>query len=143
MAITQAVTNSFKQELLSMTPHTAGDSYKIALYASTATLNKSTTAYSSDNEVGASGNYSAGGQVLVGFSVTMDGDVPTLDFTTNPQWTGATITARGALIYNSTRANKAVLVIDFGVDKTSTAGTFDVTFPAPGATTGLIRITLP
>jgi len=141
MAITQALCNSFKQELLAMTPHTAADVYKIALYAAAATLNKSTTAYAAPNEVGESGTYVAGGQALSGFSVTLDGDVAILDWTVNPQWTAATITARGALIYNSSRSNKAVAVLDFGGDITSTAGTFDVTLPAPAAATGLIRIT--
>ena len=140
MAITQAFCNSFKTELLAMTPHTAGDTYKIALYASTATLNKGTTAYTVSEEVGDSGDYAAGGQALSGFSVTLDGDTAILDWTSNPAWTGATITARGALIYNSTRAGKAVAVLDFGGNITSTAGTFTVTLPTPAAGTGLIRI---
>lgn len=141
MAITQALCNSFKQELLAMTPHTPADVYKIALYTSAATLSKSTTAYAAANEVGESGTYVAGGQALSGFSVTLDGDVAILDWTVNPKWTAATITARGALIYNSSRANKAVAVLDFGGDITSTSSTFDVTLPAPAAATGLIRIT--
>lgn len=141
MAITAAFCNSFKQELLAMTPHTPSDVYKIALYGPGATLNKSTTAYSATNEVGDSGTYAAGGQILAGFSVTLDGDVGTLDWTTDPQWTAATIAAIGALIYNSTRAGKALAVLDFGGTITSTNGTFDVTLPAPGAATGLIRIT--
>lgn len=140
MAITQALCNSFKQELLAMTPHTASDAYKIALFADTATLNKSTTVYSSSDEVGDSGTYSAGGQALSGFSVTLDGDTAILDWTSDPEWTAATIAARGALIYNSTRANKAVAVLDFGSVITSTNGSFKVTLPNPAAATGLIRI---
>lgn len=139
MAITSALSNSFKQELLAMTPHTAGDAYKIALFTSTAVLDKNTTAYSTTNEVVGTG-YTAGGQTLVGFSVTLDGDVAILDFTTDPAWTAATITARGAHIYNSTRANKSVATIDFGSDITSTSGTFTATLPAATAAAGFIRI---
>ena len=140
MAITAAVCNSFKQELLAMTPHTAADVYKIALYTSTATLSKATTAYSATNEVGNSGSYAAGGITLVGFTVTLDTDTAILDWTTDPTATTATITARGALIYNSSRSNKAVAVLDFGSDITSTAGTFTIAFPLPAAATGLVRI---
>ena len=140
MAITQALCNSFKQELLAMTPHTAGDVYKIALYAVAASLDKATTAYSATNEVGNSGTYAAGGQTLVGFGVTLDADTAILDWGTDPAWTGATIAARGALIYNSSRSNKAVAVLDFGATISSTAGTFTVTFPAVAAATGLIRL---
>jgi len=140
VAITAAVCNSFKQELLAMTPHTAADVYKIALYTSAATLSKATTVYSATNEVGNSGSYAAGGITLVGFTVTLDTDTAILDWTTDPTATTATITARGALIYNSTRANKAVAVLDFGSDITSTAGTFTITFPAATAAAGLVRI---
>jgi len=140
MAITAAVCNSFKQELLAMTPHTAADVFKIALYTSTATLSKATTAYSATNEVGNSGSYAAGGITLVGFTVTLDTDTAILDWTTDPTATTATITARGALIYNSSRSNKAVAVLDFGSDITSTLGTFTITFPAATAAAGLVRI---
>lgn len=140
MAITQAFCNSFKRELLAMTPHAAGDVYKIALYASMATLNKGTTAYGAAGEVPASGDYAAGGQVLVGFTVGLDGDTAYLDWTTNPEWHGATIAARGALIYNSSQANRALAVLDFGGVITSTNGTFTVTLPAPAAASALIRI---
>jgi len=140
VAITAAVCNSFKQELLAMTPHTAADVYKIALYTSAATLSKSTTVYSATNEVGNSGSYAAGGITLVGFTVTLDTDTAILDWTTDPTATTATITARGALIYNSSRSNKAVAVLDFGADITSTAGTFTITFPAATAAAGLVRI---
>jgi len=140
VAITAAVCNSFKQELLAMTPHTAADVYKIALYTSAATLSKATTVYSATNEVAASGSYGAGGITLVGFTVTLDTDTAILDWTTDPTATTATITARGALIYNSSRSNKAVAVLDFGSDITSTAGTFTITFPAATAAAGLVRI---
>jgi hypothetical protein len=140
VAITAAVCNSFKQELLAMTPHTAADVYKIAFYTSTATLSKATTAYSATNEVGNSGSYAAGGLTLVGFTVTLDTDTAILDWTTDPVATTATITARGALIYNSSRSNKAVAVLDFGADITSTAGNFTVALPVPAAATGLVRM---
>ena len=82
----------------------------------------------------------AGGQTLSGFSVTTSGTTAILDFTTDPSWANATITARGALIYNSSKANKAVYVLDFGSDISSTNGAFTVTFPTPDATNGLIRL---
>lgn len=140
MAITAAICNSFKQELLAMTPHTAADVYKIALYTSTATINKSTTAYSATNEVVGTG-YTATGVTLAGFTVTLDTDTAILDWTTDPTWATSTITARGALIYNSSRANRAVCVLDFGGDIVSTASTFTVQFPAATAAAGLARYT--
>lgn len=138
MAITAALCNSYKQEILSGT-HLSSNTYKIALYTSSATLSKSTTAYSATNEVGASGSYSAGGGTLSGFSTSLDTDTAILDFS-DITFTSATITARGALIYNSSVSNKAVAVLDFGSDKTSTAGDFTITMPAVAAATGLIRI---
>ena len=140
MAITAAFCNSFKQELLAMTPHTASDVYKMALFTSAATLSKATTTYAATNEVANGNGYVTGGATLVGFSPTLDADTAILDWSTDPTWTTATITARGALIYNSTRSNKAVAVLDFGADITSTADTFTVALPAPAAATGLIRI---
>jgi hypothetical protein len=139
MAITQALCNSYKKEALEGV-HLAADTYKIALYTSTATLSKTTTVYSATNEVSGTG-YVAGGAALVGFAAALDGDVAILDFTTNPVWAAATITARGALVYNSTRSNKAVCVLDFVSDIISTNGAFTVTFPAAAAATALIRIT--
>lgn len=138
MAITAAFCNSYKQEILSGT-HSSSDTYKIALYTSTATLSKATTAYSATNEVSGTG-YTAGGATLSGFSTSLDTDTAILDFTTDPTWASSTITARGALIYNSSKSNKAVAVLDFGSDITSTAGTFTVTFPAATAAAGLVRI---
>lgn len=139
MAITAAICNSFKQEILGGT-HSSADTYKIALYPSTATLSKSTTAYSSTGECANGNGYTTGGATLTGFSVTLDTDTAILDFTTDPTWTTSTITARGALIYNSSKSDKAVAVLDFGADITSTSDTFTVTFPAAAAATGLIRI---
>ena len=118
MAITAAFCNSFKQELLAMSPHTAADVFKIALYTSTATLSKATTAYSATNEVSGTG-YTAAGATLSGFSVTLDTDTAILDWTTDPTWATSTITARGALIYNSSKANKAMFVLDFGRNQTT------------------------
>ena len=93
MATTAAICNSFKQELLAMTPHTAADTYKIALYTdAAATLNKSTTAYTATGEITGTG-YTAGGMNLAGFSVTLDTDTAVLDWTTDQAWTTATITA--------------------------------------------------
>jgi hypothetical protein len=138
MAISAALCNSYKQEILSGT-HSSADTYKLALYTSAATLGATTTAYAATNEVGASGSYSAGGVTLTGFSVSGTGATARLDFTI-PVITSATITARGALVYNSTKSNKAVAVLDFGADITSTSGNFTVTAPAVGDSTSLIRI---
>jgi hypothetical protein len=136
MAITSTMTNSYKQDILSGT-QTSADTYKIALYTSTATLDASTTAYSTSNEVVGAG-YTAGGNTLAGFTTGLSGSTAFLTFT-NPSWSSSTITARGCLIYNSSKSNKSVAAYDFGSDVTSTNGTFTVNFPAAGAT-GLIRI---
>lgn len=139
MATTAALCNSFKTELLAMTPHTAADVFKIALYTDAgATLNKSTTAYTATGEVIGTG-YTAGGMNLAGFSATLDTDTAILDWTTDPVWATSTITADTALIYNSTRANKAVAVVKF-TSASSTAAAFTVQLPAPTAAAGLIRI---
>ena len=139
MAITAAVCNSYKQEILQGT-HSSADTYKIALYTSTASLDGTTTAYSATNEVSGTG-YTAGGATLSGFTVSGSGPTAWLDFTTDPTWATSTITARGALIYNSSKSNKAVAVLNFGSDITSTAGTFTVTFPTADASNALLRIT--
>lgn len=138
MAISAAVCNSYKLEIMQGVHETA-DTYKIALYASAATLSKSTTAYSATNEVVGTG-YVAGGATLTGFTQALDTDTAYIDWTTDPTWPASTITARGALIYNSSQGNKAVAVLDFGGDITSTAGTFTVTLPAPAAATAVVRI---
>ena len=139
MAITAAICNSYKQEIMQGV-HKAADTYKIALYTSAATLSASTTVYSSTNEVANGNGYTTGGATLTGFSVTIDTNTAVLDFTTDPTWPASTITARGALIYNSSQTNKAVCVLDFGADITSTADTFTVQFPAATAAAGLVRI---
>ena len=137
MAITQAIATSFKGEILSGT-HTSSDVYKIALYTNAATLSGATTVYTTTGEVVGTG-YTAGGATLSGFAVTTSGTTAILDFA-DPSWAAATITARGALIYNSSKTNKAVYVMDFGSDITSTNGTFTITFPVADAANGLIRL---
>ena len=137
MASTSAFTNSAKQEYLNGI-HLAAAVYKIALYTSTATNDKTTTAYSATNEVSGAG-YTAGGATLAGFTVSISGDTAYIDWTTDPTWTSSTITAASALIYNSSVSNKAIAVIDFGGTFTDTAGTFTVQLPAPG-TTATVRI---
>lgn len=142
MPITQEVCNSFKTEILTATHDftvTTGHVFKLALYTSTATLNKSTTAYSATNEVGNSGSYAAGGGSLTSSTPVLSTDTAVCDFA-DLSFTTATITARGALIYNSSATNKAVCVLDFGADKTSTAGTFTITFPAADASNAILRI---
>jgi hypothetical protein len=125
MAFTgNAIANSWKGGILAGT-HLLTDSYKIALYTSSATLDKTTTAYSATNEVSGTG-YTATGLALATPTVVQVGDRQLLKFGTDPAWVTATITARGALIYNTTRANAAVCVIDFGADISSTTGTFTV-----------------
>jgi hypothetical protein len=142
MAITQAVCNSFKTEILTGTHDftaSTGHTFKLALYTSSATLDKSTTAYSATNEVGDSGTYSAGGASLTSSTPTLSTDTAVCDFA-DVSFTSATITARGALIYNSSASNKAVCVLDFGSDKTSTAGTFSIVFPTADAANAILRI---
>ena len=141
MAITQAVCTSFKQEIL-VEGHnfTNGqDTFKIALYTSSASLDASTTAYSSSNEVSDSGSYSAGGGSLTSVTPTTSRTTAICDFA-DISFTSATITARGALIYNSTNSNKAVCVLDFGGDKTSTSGTFTIQFPTADASNAILRL---
>ena len=141
MAITQAVCTSFKQEIL-VEGHNftnGADTFKIALYSSSATLSASTSAYSSDDEVSDSGTYSAGGGSLTSVTPTTSGTTAICDFT-DISFTSATITARGALVYNSTNSNKAVCVLDFGGDKTSTSGTFTIQFPAADSSNAILRL---
>lgn len=141
MAISQAMCTSFKQEILVATHNftiTTGDVFKIALYTSAATLSAATTAYSATNEVAGTG-YTAGGVTLTNVTPTTSGTTAFTDFG-DATWATATITARGALIYNSSKSNKAVAVLDFGTDKTSTAGNFTVQFPTADASLAIVRI---
>ena len=144
MAITTAVCNSFKTEVLEA-EHDFGVStqvYKIALYLTGATINKSTTSYGTTQESSGT-NYSAGGKKLAVASqlVTLETDTACVDFG-NVSWETATITAKGATIYNfsSSTKKKAVCVLNFGGNKTSTAGTFTVQFPAVTDTQAILRI---
>lgn len=149
MPITQAMATSFKVEILTAYHNfgttvtrggTGADVFKLALYTSSATLDASTTVYSSTNEVGASGSYSAGGGTLTVSQVpTSTSTTAWLDFA-DLSFTTATITARGALIYNDTQGDRAVCVLDFGTDKTSTSGTFTIQFPTADSTNAIIRI---
>jgi hypothetical protein len=139
MPITQAMCNSFKTELLGGTHDLDTDTIKIALYTSSATLGASTTAYSTTNEVTASTGYTAGGNTLSGAAITLSGSTAIVDFT-DTTWSSSTITARGALIYNSSKSNRAIAVLDFGSDKSSTNGDFTVVFPTADASNAIIRI---
>ena len=142
MAITQAMCTSFKLALLNGEMDFSSDTaqtFKIALYTSSATLDASTTAYSATNEVSGT-NYTAGGNTLtISTNPTTSGTTAYLSFS-NTTWSSATITARGALIYKSGGSNPAVAVLDFGGDKTSTAGDFTIQFPTADASTAIIRV---
>ena len=141
MAISQAMCTSFKKELLEAVhnfKNSGGDTFKIALYTSSASLGATTTAYSATNEISGTG-YTAGGNTLTRVDPSSSGTTGFTDFV-NTTWSSATITARGALIYNDTDSDKAVAVIDFGADKASTAGDFTIQFPAADASNALIRI---
>ena len=148
MSITQSLVTSFKVEILDgihnfgvgvIRAGTAADTFRIALYTASATLDSTTTAYSATNEVVGTG-YVAGGNTLVISQVpTSTGTTAFLDFS-DSSWTTSTITARGALIYNSTQSNKAVAVLDFGGDKVTTAQTFTVVFPSSTSSTAIVRI---
>lgn len=141
MAITQTMCTSFKQELLTathdFTPST-GDTFKVALYTSSASLGAATTAYTSSNEVSGTG-YTAGGNTLTSVTPTTSGTVAYVDFG-DTTWTTASFTARGALIYNSSKSNKAVAVLDFGEDKTVSVGNFQIQFSPATASEAIIRI---
>lgn len=137
---------SFKDELLEGVHDfrvTGGDTFKLAMYTNAASFTAATTAYTATNEVAASGSYVAGGGTLTNVSPVTSGTTAFTDFA-DLSFTSATITARGALIYNTTPAhtytNPTVVVLDFGSDKTSTSGTFTIQFPTADATNAIIRI---
>ena len=146
MAITtNAICNSFKEELFEaihdFTPST-GDVFKLALYNNTSTIGADTATYPGDGangQVGDTGQYAQGGGALVNALVTVNGTTAFVDFN-DLSFTGVTLTARGALIYNTSNSNKAVCVLDFGGDKTATAGTFTIQFPNANDTQAIIRI---
>jgi len=143
MAITQAIANSFKKELLEGQHEFqfGGDKFKLALYSSSATLNSATTSFTTTGQVGNSGTYTSGGGALVqpNPSTSVASGVAIVDFN-DLSFTGATITARGALIYNTSATNKAVAVLDFTADKVSTDGTFTIIFPAFTTSAAILRI---
>lgn len=141
MAITQAMCTSFKVELMTAThnfTNTTGNTFKIALYTSSATLGAATTAYTTSNEVTGTG-YTAGGNTLTNVTPTSSGTTAFTDFA-DTTWSSSTITARGALIYNSSASDKSVCVLDFGSDKSSSSGDFTIVFPTADASNAIIRI---
>ena len=149
MAITSAVCNSFKVLALKGSMDftaSSGDSFKLALYTSSATINKSTTDYSTTNEISnTSGSaYSAGGIALTSVTPVLDSDTAVCDFA-NVSWSSASFTANGCLIYNTTTASgtsttDSVLTVAFGGDKTVTSGTFTIEFPAVAASTAILQL---
>jgi len=139
MAITQAVCNSFKQELLQGLHDLDGHTLKLALYTSSATLGPTTTAFSTTNESSGT-NYTSGGATISNVAVSLSGTVAFVDFD-DVTFSSATISdAAGALIYNSSASNRAIAVLDFGSTKSVSGGTLTVSLPSASATTALIRI---
>lgn len=145
MAITQAICNSFKQQLFQAehnfnTIGAGGQTFKLALYTSSANLGASTTAYTTSGEVSSSGtNYTAGGATLTSLGVSLSSATAFLDFN-DVTFVNVTLSARGCLIYNSSNVDKSVAVFDFGADKTATNGDFTIIFPAATASTAVIRL---
>ena len=144
MAITSAICTSFKQELLVGTHNftaTTGNTFKIALFTSSATLGAGTTAFATTNEItNSSGTaYTSGGATLTSVTPTTDSTTAVCDFA-DVSFTSASFTANGALIYNSSQSNKAVAAIAFGGDKTVSSGTFTIQFPTADATNAIIRL---
>lgn len=139
MAITQTLPTSFKVQLLNAQQNFTSNTFKMALYTSSASLDATTTVYTTSNEVAGTG-YTAGGNTLaVSVAPTSSGTVAYISFS-DTSWFTATFTARGALIYNTSQSNAAVAIFDFGSDKAVVGGTFTVTFPAATSTTAVIRI---
>jgi hypothetical protein len=142
MANTQAVCNSFKAELLGGVhdfDSGSGQVFKLALFQSNANLSAGTTVFTSTNEAATGGQYTTGGGVLAGQTVSLDTSTAIVDFA-DLSFTGVTLTAEGALIYNTSAGNKAVCVLSFGGDKTATSGTFTILFPAFTAANAILRI---
>ena len=142
MAISTAMCTSFKSELMSALhdfDNPGGNTFKIALYTSSATLGATTTAYSATNEVATGGGYTAGGNTLTSVSPTTSGTTAYVDFA-DTTWSASTITANGALIYNANSSNAAVVTLAFGSDKSSSNGDFVIVFPTANATDAIIRI---
>ena len=140
MAITQAIATVFKQDLMSPGGNLAALTLKCALYTNAATLNATTAAYATTNEISDSGtNYTTGGNALTNVAISVDGTTAIFD-ADNVTFANATISAQAALLYNANNANSAIAVLDFGGVKTSTNGTFELQFPTANASAGLIRI---
>jgi hypothetical protein len=140
MAITQAIATVFKQDLMSPGGNLAALTLKCALYTNAATLNATTAAYATTNEISDSGtNYTTGGNALTNVAISVDGTTAIFD-ADNVTFANATISAQAALLYNANNANSAIAVLDFGGIKTSTNGTFELQFPTANSTAGLIRI---
>ena len=144
MAITtNAICNSFKKELLeakhNFTTAPTGNKFKLAMYTNSATLGKSTTSYTTGSEVTSPAGYTAGGKGLVNTGTSVASSVAITDFS-DLSFTNVTLTARGALIYNTSNSNTGVCVLDFGSDKTATAGTFTIQFPAYTTSAAILRI---
>ena len=144
MAITSAICNSFKQEILEAEHNftaSTGNTFNLALYDSDASLGAGTTAYTTSEEItNTSGTaYSAKGKALTSVTPTLDSSTAVCDFG-DISWTSASFTANGCLIYNSTNSNKAVCIVAFGGDKTVSSGTFTIQFPAAAASTAIVRI---
>jgi hypothetical protein len=139
MAITQAMCTQFKKDVMLGLHDLDSDTIKIALYTSSATLNATTDTYTTSNEVANGNGYATGGVTLANASVIENGTSGCFD-ADNPEWTSATFTARGALIYNDTDGDRAIAVLDFGGDFTVSSGTFRVVFPAQTANNAIIRI---
>ena len=138
MAISQAMATSFKAEILQEGHQLDTDTIKIALFTSSASLGAGTTAYSTSNEVANGNGYATGGVTLANTTVATSSTTAYFD-SDNPQWTSATFTANGALIYNPSNSNKAIAVLAFGADYSVSGGTFTIEFPAAG-TSAIIRI---
>jgi hypothetical protein len=137
MSIIQTQTTSFKAELYQAIHDLTTDTLKIALYTNSATLNETTTVYSTTNEITGAG-YTAGGVIITGVTVNSSGYTAYVSFN-NPSWTSASFTTRAALIYNSSKANRSIAVLDFGADKTVSGNTFTITLPTNNASDALIR----
>ena len=139
MAISQAMATQFKRDVMLGLHDLDTDTIKIALYTSSATLNATTTAYTTSNEVANGNGYTTGGVTLASASVITNSTSGCFD-SNNPEWTSASFTARGALIYNDTESDLAIAVLDFGGDFTVSSGTFRIVFPAQTANTAIVRI---
>ena len=145
MAITtSAICNVFKTDVLKGVhdfSNPGGNSFKLSMYTNSATLGKSTTSFTTDNQVSSPSGYTSGGKALVAVTPTLDSDTAVVDFA-DLSFVGVSLTARGALIYNDTATgDPAVCVLDFGGDKTATSGTFTIQFPAFTASAAILRVT--